>query len=137
MDTANDTVTVDEGVRVRVGHWDAIIDGTVMDGCSTNLSSVGQRVMNAGFTHIWSRGKFQCFISPDAKSVIIFDLAGVVPIYSPAMEDFKHTKLGSFALNANEFRSVCGIWMNEDGRLEVDILPEHSRPRNPHQRNRA
>ena len=106
VDTANATVTVTDGVRVRLGHWDAIIDGTVMDGCDSNLASIGQRVCHAGFTHIWVRGLFPCFISPDAKTIIIFDISGVVPIYSPSMEDYEHTLLGSFSLKSNEFREI-------------------------------
>ena len=74
-DTANSAVVVKEGVRVRLGHWDAIIDGTVMDGCDSNLAFVGQRVCYDGFTCIWCRGEFPCFTLPYAKSIITFDIA--------------------------------------------------------------
>ena len=94
------------------------------DNCGSNLPSVGQRVLGAGFTFIWSRAKLPCFISPDCKSIIIFVLHGVVPIRSPAMEEMKNTMLGSFELGSNDFRKMCrGILFRNHGTHDVDIHP--------------
>ena len=70
--------------------WGSIVDATIMEHCGSHLASVGQRMLRAGFTFIWSRAKLPCFIS-QIESIIIFDLHGVVPIYSPAMEDMQNT----------------------------------------------
>ena len=40
------------------------------------------------------------------------------------METMKRTMLGGFALEANEFRKVCGVYLTAEGTLEVDIYPE-------------
>ena len=91
---------------------------------SSNLASVGQRVMKAGFTFIWVRSKLPCFISPDCKSTIIFDVSGCVPVYSPCMEEMTDNMLGSFKLDANVFKDHCGISVTKRGTIEIDSLPE-------------
>ena len=55
--------------------------------------------------------------------IIIFDLHGVIPIYSPCMETFEETMLGSFELCSNMFRKMCGIYIGDDGIIRLDLMP--------------
>ena len=52
INTANGKTKVSSGIRIRSGPWDCITNAVLLDN-SPNLSSVGQRVLNAGFTFIW------------------------------------------------------------------------------------
>ena len=100
----------------------SIADNILMPNCP-NLMSVGQRVLNAGFTHICVREKFPCCISPCCKMTIIFDVNGVTPWYSPCMEELEETMLGIFDLASDLFRKTCGIMVGKDGLLFIDIPP--------------
>lgn len=122
-------VDVIDGVRTRMSHWGTIVDATLMDNCGSNLAPMGQKVLRPGFTFIWSRAKLPCFISPDCTPIVIFDLHGVVPIYSPAEEEMKYTMLGSFELDANDFRKTCGVYLAKHGTLGVDIHPPDHKSR--------
>ena len=53
--------------------------------------------------------------------IIIFDLHGTIPCYSPCMEEFEQTMLGSFELRENMFRKTCGIMVGADGRIYLDL----------------
>ena len=53
--------------------------------------------------------------------IIIFDVHGAIPCYSPMMEQFEETMLGSFELNENVFKEMRGIEVNPDGRLLLDL----------------
>ena len=45
--------------------------------------------------------------------------------------------MGSFELNANEFRKTCGVYLTKHGALEVDIHPpEHSSHHHVHRKDR-
>ena len=52
INTANGAAKVSKGVRVRTAPWDCVTDAILMDN-SPNLNSVGQRVLNAGFSFLW------------------------------------------------------------------------------------
>ena len=63
--------------------------------------------------------------------IIIFDILGVIPCYASCMEDLDQTMLGSFELNENAFRNCCGIIVEPDGRIVLDLalvpnMPESS-----------
>ena len=122
ISTANGKASVDKGVRICSGPWDCATDAILMKN-SPNLSSLGQRTMHAGFSFIWIRERFPCFISPCCTMIIIFDLHGVIPIYSPCMETFQETMLGSFELCSNMFRKMCGIYIGDDGIIRLDLMP--------------
>ena len=53
--------------------------------------------------------------------IIIFDLHGCMPCYSPCMEEFEQTMLGSFELRGNMFRNTFGIMVGADGKLYLDL----------------
>ena len=55
--------------------------------------------------------------------IIIFDVLGVIPCYSTCMEDFGQTMLGSFELYENALRKTCGIIVEPDGRIILDLAP--------------
>lgn len=57
--------------------------------------------------------------------IIIFDLHGAIPIYSPCMETFEETMLGSFEQCSNMFRKMCGIYIGDDGVIRLDLMPVH------------
>ena len=44
------------------------------------------------------------------------------------MEDFDQTMLGSFELNENAFRKTCGIIVEPDGRIVLDLAPVPDMP---------
>ena len=122
INIANGKAYVEHGVKIRSGTWDCVADNIMMPNCP-NLMSVGQRVLNAGFTHIWVREKFPCFISPCCRMIIIFDINGVIPCYSPCMEEFEETMLGSFDLASNMFKDTCGITVGRNGLIAIAIAP--------------
>ena len=127
INTANGKACVREGIRVRTAPWDCVADAVLMDD-SPNLNSVGQRVLNADFSFIWIKRLFPCFLSPCCRMIIIFDLLGVIPCYSTCMENFDQTMLGSFELNENAFRKTCGIIVEPDGRITLDLAPVPDMP---------
>ena len=58
--------------------------------------------------------------------IIIFDLHGVIPCYSPCMEQFEDTMLGSIGLRGNMFREMCGSIVGPDGEtfLDLSVVPD-------------
>lgn len=120
VNTANGKTKVSAGIRIRSGPWDCITDALLLNN-SPNPSSVGQRVLNAGFTFIWVRKCFPCLIPQCCGMIIIFDLHGRTPCYSPCMEEFEQTMLGSFELRENMFRNTCGIVVGVDGKIYLDL----------------
>ena len=81
----------------------------------------GAEGLSGGFHIHVGRARRPWLISPDGKSIIIFDTLGVVPIYPPAIEEMEHILLGSFKLESNAFRSATGIHINANGKIEVGI----------------
>ena len=61
-DTASTPITCTKGATVRYGKWDIAVEVSLSPG-SPSLLSVGQRVMQAGFSFIWMRGRKPCLIS--------------------------------------------------------------------------
>ena len=59
INTANGQAKVNMGVRIKTGPWDCVTDAILLND-SPNLNSVGQRVMNAGFSFIWVENCFPC-----------------------------------------------------------------------------
>ena len=121
FDTANSTVTADTGVRAIVGKWDMPSDYIIMED-SPELISMGERCMLQGFTHVWVSKKYPCFISPGSRYIVIFDLDGVLPIWSPAMDTQRTEYLGSWHFWKNAFRDRCGIFINPSGEVCLDIV---------------
>ena len=39
------------------------------------------------------------------------------------MEEFEETMLGSFELSENMFRKMCGIMVDHDGLIKLDLCP--------------
>ena len=65
--------------------------------------------MSVGFTLVYVKIRFPCFIPPCCRTFIIFDLHGVIPCYTPYMEQFEETMLGSFELKGHTFKKMRGI----------------------------
>ena len=54
------------------------------------------------------------------KYVVIFDIDGAVPIYSPKMEEPGGTR-GTFELGLNAFRDRCGFIINDEGYIQLGL----------------
>ena len=117
--TASEPVVVNEGVRMTIAPWDSVADFVFMKG-SPSLLSTGGRCIHGGFSHIWVNKRFPVLISPGQRYIIIFDLDGVLPVYSGQLEDSKNM-FGTFDLYRNAFRECAGIILNHAGRIELDL----------------
>ena len=129
INTANGKASVDKGVRLCSGPWDCATDAILMKN-SPNVSSMGQRTIHAEFSFLWIRERFPCFISPCCTMIIISDVQGVIPIYSPCMETFEETMLGAskFAVDNphNVFAISCGLKLGSLGMLAIQIARNNS-----------
>ncbi len=85
FDTANSSTSATKGIRGRFAYWDRDSDYILMKH-SPELISVGERCHEAGFTFIWVRKKNPCFISPDGKWIIIFEIDNFIPIWCPRFD---------------------------------------------------
>ena len=54
---------------------------------SPELISLGERVMHAGFSFFWVHGKNPCFVSHGGRYIIIVDIDGVLPVWSPDLDE--------------------------------------------------
>ena len=61
-ETAGSPITCTKGATVRYGKWDIAVEVSLSPGCPS-LISIGQRVMQAGFSFFWMRGCTPCMVS--------------------------------------------------------------------------
>lgn len=104
--TANDVTVTKLGVRAQIAAWDRVSDYVLMK--LPDLISWGERVMLAGFSSVWLTGKLPCFISHCSRYIIIFDLKGVLPFWSPCREESSEF-VGTFEFWHKRFRERCGV----------------------------
>ena len=83
--------------------------------------SMGDHTMHAGFHFLWIGYKYQCFLSPDGRYIIIFEMELNTPIWSPAIENQDQKLLGTFEFWNNCFRERCGIFINKDAQICLDV----------------
>ncbi|MDP7646977.1 MAG: hypothetical protein QGH82_02745, partial [Candidatus Woesearchaeota archaeon] len=76
--------------------------------------------MFAGFTSIWVYAKQPCFVSYGGRYIIIFEVDGLVPVWGPYMEE-SDDFLGTFKLCDNVFRERCGVYINDNNEVCLDI----------------
>ncbi len=120
--TASSSVLSEDGVRFKVGVWDADQDKMLMQK-SPNLLSVGTRCLKSGMTFVWVSSCFPCFITADSQYIIILDVRDNLPIYSPAFEKLKDHFLGTFKLKDNCFQERCGIDVLLNGTVIISAKP--------------
>ena len=108
--TANDATVTKHGVRAQIAAWDRMSDYVLMK--SPDLISWGERVMLGGFNSVWLAGKLPCFISHCSRYIIIFDLEGVLPFWSPCHEESSEF-VGTFEFWHNRFRDRCGVYIDD------------------------
>ena len=85
FETANDSVSADDGIRASIAPWDVDTDYVLMS-TSPNLLSLGEKCMKHGFSFVWVAGKHPCFISPGGTYIIVVDIDDVLPVCSPEHE---------------------------------------------------
>ena len=121
--TANDVTVTKLGVRAQIAAWDRVSDYVLMK--SPDLISWGERVMLAGFSSVWLAGKLPCFISHCSRYIIIFDPEGVLPFWSPYLEESSEF-VGTFEVWHNRFRERCGVYIDDCGKVCITVKPPNN-----------
>lgn len=116
--TANYVTVTKHGVCARFAAWDCVSDYVLMK--SPDLISWGERVMQAGFSSVWLANKLPCFISQSSRYIIIFVVEGVLPFWSPFLEE-SLVFVGTFACWHNRVRDCCGVFIDDYGQVCVTV----------------
>lgn len=115
------------GMRIQIAGWDVLSDCVLIDN-APNLMTVGSRTMRAGMSFISVRRRFPAFIPEHMKYIVILDLDGVIPIYNQNLECSGGRGLGALDLSLNAFKESCGIEINHEGKIQLDLPPVLSQP---------
>ena len=133
FDTVHNKVKADRGVRIQVAPWDRETEALLLSD-SPNLMSLGSRCMLKGFTHVWVNRLFPCFLSHGCRYIVILDLEGVLPVWSQDLEEGTEM-FGTFEFWNNTFKEQCGIFINPQGQICLDLpKPASFRAASPSQK---
>ena len=117
--TAGGRTKGDQAVRAQIGCWAPPADFMVIDK-GGELLSVGEHCVMAGFSFIWIKDSFPCFLSYGGQYIVIFDTDNLVPVWSPDME-YSDDFFGTYEFYLNIFRDRCGIYINDRKEVCLNI----------------
>ena len=73
--------------------------------------------MDAGMSFFWMAGEKPCMITSCMRYIVIFEVAGNVPVYAPCFDQLKNVFLGTSTLADNAFQERCGIRVDPVGNV--------------------
>ena len=91
--------------------WTALKDGSA-------CMSMGERCWENDFSFVWVMRRFPCFLVDGV--IVILDVDGVIPVWHPD-DDKSGDMLGAFEFYQNAFRERCGIYINDNGEICLDL----------------